>query len=178
MTLWLERKEKVVQFDSYIKWRSNGSSPSTNSVNSANMPSSRIKLTKAPSLQYVPFETLHEDYGALYIEDALARFVAEHDNPDASARRIERIAEGIEMPFPRVHMYHKAKFWLGHAEEHPLSSNKYDTIYAKPARTNAKGITIPGRFDPVLVNQGFADSICIEGHHAAQVRVIFSVPHK
>ena len=45
------------------------------------------------------FEMLYEDYSALYIEDALAHFVAKHDNPDALARKIEKIAEGIEMPF-------------------------------------------------------------------------------
>lgn len=110
MTLWLEQKEKVQQFESYIKWPSNGCPPILSFSSLSNMPSSRIKLTKQPSMRNVPFEILENDYGATYIEDALARYVAQHDNPNATSAQIEKLAKDIEMPFDRLHVFQKAKF--------------------------------------------------------------------
>ena len=175
MTLWLERKEKVLQFDEYVKWRLNGCPPCP--VLAIKKPVHRITMTKHPSRSNVSFEKLRNDYGALYIDDAIARYVAEHENPHATPAQIERIARGIDLHFSKVNVFHKAKFWLGHNDEHPLSANEFDTLYAKPERTNTKGDYVPGRFDMALVNEKQVETIGIEGHRAAQVRVIFQIPH-
>ncbi|KIP02336.1 hypothetical protein PHLGIDRAFT_79255 [Phlebiopsis gigantea 11061_1 CR5-6] len=177
MTLWLERKEKVLQFHEYITWHLKGRQ-SYDNISHATIPSSRISMTKHPSQRNVSFDTLQDKYGAMYIEDAIALYVAEHENPNASLDELKTIAQSTKLPFSKVHVFHKAKFWLGHFEQHPLSANEFDIVYAKPKRKNSKGDMVPSRFDTVLVNQGHATSVGIAGHRAAQVRAIFQIPHQ
>ena len=177
MTLWLERKEKMLQFDEYIKWRLAGSPPLLLHKEII-YPTHRILMTEKPSRFSVPFYVLQEEYGATYIVDALARFAAQHRYPNHSEREIEKIAAGVAIPFSQVDVYHKAKFWLGHAKNHPLSSNEYDTLHAVPERASKSGELLPGRFDIALVNEGLATKVGIAGHRIAQVRVLFSIPEK
>ena len=176
MTLWLERKEKVLQFDEYIEWKLNGSPPLL--LHQEVYPTHRILMTKEPSQYNVPFYTLQQEYGATYIIDTLARYIAQHRYPNASENEVEKIATGIAIPFSRVDVYHKAKFWLGHSEQHPLSSNEYDTLHVVPRRASASGEMLPEQFDTALVNEGLASTLGIAGHRVAQVRVLFSIPEK
>ena len=176
MTLWVERKEKMLQFDEYIQWRLDGSPPLL--LHKETYPSHRILMTKTPSQTNVSFHTLQQNYGATYIIDALARYVALHRHPNKSERERERIASGISIPFSRVDVYHKAKFWLGHSQHHPLSANEYDTLHVVPRRRNKAGQMLMERFDTALVNEGLVSELGVTGHRIAQVRVLFSIQEK
>ena len=162
MTLWLERKEKILQFSDYIAWRLEGS-PSLSAALPDGYPTTRISMTKHPSRPNVSFEDLTSKYGATYIRDALARYIAAHNNSDATHNQIELDAADINFPVRGLPVYHKAKFWLGHSEHHPLSSNKYDTVHAKSGRLNTLQQDIPGQFDPILVSDGKTKEASIEG---------------
>lgn len=120
-------------------------------------------MTKHPLRVNVPFEDLVSKYGATYIRDALARYIAEHNNPHATRSQIEADAADINFPIRGLSVYHKAKFWLGHSEHHPLSSNEYDVAHARPGRLNALQQDVPGQFDPVLVSDGKTKEAGIEG---------------
>ena len=57
--------------------------------------------------------------------------------------------ESIHINLP---VYYKAKFWLGHSEHHPLSSNEYSIAHAKPQTKRKNGDLLAERFDTVLIN--------------------------
>ena len=79
------------------------------------------------------------------------------------------------MPFLKFNIYHNIKFWLGHEQQHPLSSNTYDTVYAKPSCFDTCGELVPSRFDIVLLNKGYAKTLNFHDNCIAQVRAIFSI---
>ena len=114
MTLWLERKEKIMQFNEYIQWQLKGR-PMLFTFNIV-QPENRIKLTKGPSKAGVSLDMLKKDYGALYLEDALLFYVTQHDNPNFSSEQIRTLSQQKELPFLKFNIYHKIKFWLGHEQ--------------------------------------------------------------
>ena len=164
MTLWLERKEKILQFSDYIVWRLKGCPPLVTTLPDG-YPTTRISMTKHPSRGNVPFEDLVSKYGATYIRDALAHYIAEHNNPHATRNQIEAMATKVNLPMRGLSVYHKAKFWLGHSEHHPLSSNEYDVVHVRPGRLNALQEDVPDQFDPVLVSDGITTEAGIEGKY-------------
>ena len=174
MTLWLERKEKVQQFHEYIQWRLRGSPEIMQDILD-DYPTARIKMAKNPSCS-VKFSVLEEEYGATHIQSALAYYIVKHNNPTYTHEEIEAAIDDIHFPFKTLDVYHQVKLWLGHSKLHPLSSNEYDVVHAKPTRKNRKQQILPSRFDTVLVNEGVSKTIGITGHRVAQLRAIFSIP--
>ena len=173
MTIWLERKEKMLQFDEYIKWRQDGCPPLL--LQKEVYPSHRIAIAKNPSKRNVSFYTLKQEYSATYIVDALARYVAQHRYPGKSEKEIEKLSTGIAIPFSQVDVYHKARFWLGHSKHHPLSANEYNTLHVVPQRLRQTGNILPEQFNTALINEGLATEFGTTGHRVAQVRVLFSI---
>ena len=83
-------------------------------------------------------------YAGNIYQDALARYIARCNNPYASDAQIEAEACDIDLPCSGLPVYHKAKFWLGHAQHHPLSSNEWDVAHAMPSRKSTTGDTVLG----------------------------------
>ena len=67
------------------------------------------------------------------------------------------------MPSGSVAVYHRATFWLGDPEQHRISSDEKDVIYVQPAYLNKYGKTVAGRFDTVLIDDGYGEYIGING---------------
>ena len=109
MTLWLEHKEKNLQFSDYIAWHLKGRPPLVTTL-SDGYPTIHISMMKHPSQSNVPFEDLTSKYGATYICDTLARYVTEHNSSDATRAQIEAAAAMVDLPLCRLSIYHKAKF--------------------------------------------------------------------
>ncbi|KAF7332804.1 hypothetical protein MSAN_02431600 [Mycena sanguinolenta] len=86
MTLWLERKEKILRHEKYIRWRLAGCP----------------LMTKHPSVYGVKLEALATHYGAEFFTDAFAHFVVAFKNPAFSARQVEHGAADFMMPFQSV----------------------------------------------------------------------------
>ena len=162
MTCWVKRREKILHFKDYIVWCLKGS-PSITVDSPYPYPTCRIKMTKHPSCSKVIFNELKTQYGAHFLLDALARYIARHNNPDATPAQIEAKALNIHLPTDGLPVYHKAKFWLGHSEHHPLSSNKYDIAHATPSRKDTLGRLVSGHFDAVLVSDGKMQQMSVEG---------------
>lgn len=96
MTLWLERKEKILHFSQYVTWRQQSDlipgyidrpiSPSS-SLSSDSMASiaayltklemfpNRVKMTKHPTIKAAKIVQLQQAYHAPYFSDALARYL-------------------------------------------------------------------------------------------------------
>jgi hypothetical protein len=91
MAVWLERKEKLHRHRQYVDWRLDGSPPPPQvewtppglEINRT------LKLTKYPSTQVVPFDTLVAKYGATHFRTALARFIALTNEPNLTHTQLE-----------------------------------------------------------------------------------------
>ncbi|KAG1897487.1 uncharacterized protein F5891DRAFT_1129926 [Suillus fuscotomentosus] len=121
-----------------------------------------LKMTKHPSAKAVSVPTLISDYGATYFQEALARYIAEQQNPNEvfTRQRLENVAAGIHLPFHSVPVYHKIK-----------------CIHTKPQHAALQtDDVVPARFDTALINDGTGSSVGIKGFRIGQVRVIFSIP--
>ncbi|THH18011.1 hypothetical protein EUX98_g9024 [Antrodiella citrinella] len=179
MTRWLERREKIFRHERYIAWRLAGSPPMLGShlaQADAAHPPDHLKMTKHPSKKTVRMEALVADYGATFFEDAIARYAVQYCHPEYSRAQIERAAMDIVVPCRSFPVYHKAKFWLGDAHNHRLSSNEWDVVHATPSRHDTRGRPVDGQFDTVIVNDGHGQYSGVDGYRIAQVRVIFSLP--
>ena len=149
MTAWLERHDKVYRHANFIRQHEpNGKTSTTPAPPSQTQLVRRkrcLKMTCRPSARGVSLDTLTSNYGATFFRDAMARFVAQWQNPQLSRMRVEWEACNISMPFVYVSVYHRIKFT-------PEDDNSViDAIHVQPSRKDKRGQPIPMRFDTVLV---------------------------
>lgn len=165
MTLWLERKEKILRHARFIKWRLDGKPPPS-AMNPLYSPqSSHIKMTSHPSVKSVDFTHLQRNYGAVDFVFCLSEYIVHYNNPDLSRAQLNRLAANYRLQFNSVSVYHKAKFWESDFPLYRHASDEYDVVHAAPARraTSARGHTIPARFDTALINEGTGGQRGLEG---------------
>lgn len=163
ITLWLERKEKVLQHDAYIKWCEQGKPPLAviNRLHIHTDP--HIHMTHGPSAKHVTFQDLGQRYGAVDFQICLARFVILHHFPHIPRPRREQLATSMTFAFGAVAVYHKAQFWDCDFPRYRHASSEYDVVVATPSRRDKHNNVIPGRFDTVLVNDGTGRSVGVDG---------------
>lgn len=163
MTLWLERREKMLQHEKHIFWHTNGQHSSHARPSLFPLPPSRLIMTKHPSRKAVPLTELIRDYQALSFKDALAQFIIRHTNTTLTRAQADMRVAHLDLPFRHLPVYHKVKFWLGDEQHHRLMSDEVDTVHATPARKDNQNRTLPARFDTVLVNGGTGEYTGISG---------------
>ena len=166
MTTWLERKEKIVRHGKYIDWRRSNAVIGSTLINHKSAlpeitPGRVLKMARHPSIRAVTLDSIVTDYGATYFHAALARYVAITCNPHFTRRaQVERAAPGICFYFSKLPVYHKIKFCATFSNSIVDGGSKtLDSIHARPARNDKRRqrLTIPGRFDTVLVWNGRSD---------------------
>lgn len=162
MTLWLERKEKILRHEKYISWRLN---PEQRHPEARSRPASLdmhlgdIHVAKWPSAS-ASFDAISEDYGATFFRAALTRYIVQTTQPTLTTRnQVEIAASNINLAFNKVPIFHKIKFL------DPLALTTVDSIHAKPARTSKYGGTIPSRFDTAVINIGGGEQIGVAGEY-------------
>lgn len=163
MTVWLERKEKIIRHDSYITWCLTGKPITSRLEKTLEIPTERIKMTKHPTRKKVSMESICTDYMAPYIEDALARYIVKFKNPDLSERQVERQAETYNVLFNSLAVYHSMKIWLGNMDHHRLSGDENDIIHARPSRQDKYKRVVAGRFDTVLIKDDSRQDLELRG---------------
>lgn len=163
MTIWLERKEKIIKHDSFIRWRLTGQPMQPLVQKALSLPSSRIHIAKNPTHKQVLFSTIKQEYHAPFIEDALARYIVQFRNQLLSTHEVEQEVINLVLPFNSVAVYHRIKIWLGDEQNHRLLSDESDVIHARPARLDKYKKLVPGRFDIALINDGKGQYIGIQG---------------
>ncbi|KAI1781775.1 hypothetical protein LXA43DRAFT_977924 [Ganoderma leucocontextum] len=205
MTLWLERREKILRHEAYIAWRlrpeNGGGGSEHRSPLSSTPPTSpgpvnasiplppplpagsppqptltQIKITKWPTVKALRFSSAVEDYCATSLEDALARFIVKYRNPALTPPQIKRAAQDINFCFDRVPAYHRIKFILEDAQRLGIMKGIHDAAHARPARKDRQGRAVPARFDTVLVNEGAGGPTGVKGYRVGRVRLIFTLP--
>ncbi|KAH8997704.1 hypothetical protein EDB86DRAFT_2803420 [Lactarius hatsudake] len=176
MTTWLERREKIQQHAKFIAWRQRA--PHDNTQHSEPIGPSKpvprtIQMAQNPSLKAVSFNDLADKYRAFDFQDALTDFIAQLNHPQASATALRALAEDTLLPFRHVPVFHKIKFVS------MPDSEIIDVVHVRPDQRDARGRTIPSRFDTVIVRGTPQDSAQgNKGLRIAQVRVVFQLPSK
>ncbi|KAF8811590.1 hypothetical protein BYT27DRAFT_7231651 [Phlegmacium glaucopus] len=166
MTIWLERKEKILWHRQYVEWQLEGCPcpPHVEWTPPGLELDRALKLTKHPSLWAVPLNVLVTKYGATHFRTALARFIALSNDPDLTRAQLERKLWGIRMPFTKVAVWHRIKFMR--------------TDPSTLTREDSHGKLIPSRFDTGLINDGTGEDIGLDGYHIGRIRVVFSIPKR
>ena len=153
MTLWLERKEKVLRHQDFVKWRLrvnfDHESPAIERHSILQHP--HIVMTKFPTVYSVDFDTLANNYGAYDIHNALALYVAREKDPSISGARLARAAANIILPFYHLRLFHKIRFYNRPLERWLDSEDFMDVAHARPQYKDKQGRVVAGRFDTVLV---------------------------
>ncbi|RPD72981.1 hypothetical protein L226DRAFT_546761 [Lentinus tigrinus ALCF2SS1-7] len=192
MTVWLERREKILRHDAFIKWRleqiatredaqlhmvhqplaigpASGLLLAPRPLQSL-LPSralsthTRIHLTKHPSIKGVRFNRIASSYSAPWIRDALARFIVSYRDPLLTQPEIELESNKITYRWDKLWIWHKIKFVLDDAQELGIMESVQDVAHVRPARSDKYGRPVPGRFDTVLVNDGSGGMSGIAGY--------------
>ncbi|KAG1738098.1 uncharacterized protein EDB91DRAFT_1082859 [Suillus paluster] len=113
MTLWLERREKMLWHAKFIEWRLHvGPSASSDHVPRPLAHSDLVylqqpKLAKHPSVKQVTFASLADHYGAVHFQAAVARFIVQVTQTDLTARQSEDAACDVILPFQSIAVFHK-----------------------------------------------------------------------
>ena len=182
MTAWLERREKVLRHDKYLQRQISASGqdhdpPSLPFQCPPFLVQPReLQMGKHPSARGVSLNSLKTDYGALYFEAALARFVAQYQNPQFTKAQIERAATNIHIPFQKLSVFHRIKYVSCDPYSLEKGNNVVDSIHAQPARLDKYGKVIPGRFDTGLVNYKDGGMTGVKGHCVGRVHCVFLLP--
>ena len=152
MTAWLERREKVRMHTAFLEWRQQGqlTSPQiiTTSIGPLQVGTQYLKMALHPTIKAVTFDQLATSYGAIDFQDALADFIALINYPGASAATLHTRAADTLLPFRTVPVFHRVKFTSGENSE---DSEIVDSVVIRPEQKDARGRTVPKRFDTVLV---------------------------
>lgn len=100
MTLWLKRREKMLQLEKHILWRTNGqqSAPPPRPPLFP-LPPPRFIVTKHPSRKAVPLTELIRDYQALSFKDALAQFIVRHADTTLTRAQADMRIAHLDLPF-------------------------------------------------------------------------------
>jgi hypothetical protein len=157
MTLWLERKEKIIRHDQFIHWQLRGCPPPPviKNLHPGIIYNRKLSMAKNPTCKAVKFTTLETAYGATFFRDALSRYILQLSDPALSRAQIERESASFEVPFNAIPVFQNIKF----TTSNPYGTggpteNIVDSIHVHPTKILANGSQIPARFDTALVNTG------------------------
>ena len=151
MTLWLERKEKVLRHQLFIEWRISRQRQLQNSPPDPIL-HTHIKITRWPSVYRVSFDDFAADYGAADFRQALTVFIANYNNPNLNRTQLQHAAFRIILSFQRLPAFHKLKFWNEDPQGQSDASDTLDVAHVRPQKRGKNGSWIPAWFDTVLVN--------------------------
>ena len=162
MTVWLERKEKILRHENYLEWCLEPRS--TIVLRSTDMAyNGTPTLTKWPSARAVNFDDIISRYGAKFFREALRRYiVVTHSDPSLTKSQLEHRILYVNLPFATVPVYHRLKF-TAPGDSALAKRITLDSIHARPERQTKKGTKIPARFDTALLNVDLGGETGMQG---------------
>lgn len=163
MTVWLERREKVLRHEKYLRWRVDPQP--TIVLRSTDMAyNGTLTLAKQPSARAVDLDDVVRKYGAQFFREALRRYIvlAKHSGPPLTRSQVERQILFVKLPFTTVSVYHRLKF-TAPGDTTLASRVTLDSIHVKPERLTKKGKKIPARFDTALLSVGSSEETAAQG---------------
>jgi hypothetical protein len=153
MTKWLERREKMLKHNAFIKSQLEISPEVTVTAPIVAQPlqdSSKLTLylrpatSKYPSVKSVSLDSLTDDYGTQHFGDALAEFVVKFYDPASTNQQTINAVKNLLIPLQKVAVFHRLKLY-------DSNNQVQDAVHVQPTHKNKQGHNTPGRFDTVLV---------------------------
>lgn len=177
MTAWLDRREKIMHHAKFIRRRLAIADLDSTSLPPALPPPGLAKacslvpprrqyMAKHPTFPAVPLNVIHDQYGALYFEAALSRYIkrCQNPSPEVTQGQIEAMAETFTIPFTRIPVFHRLKFVSREISSlDPLEDIVVDSIHTDPARLDKYGAMVPGRFDTAVINYHEGGEVGVKG---------------
>jgi len=155
MTLWLGRKERMMQHKKYLRRRLDTSFNTPLHVQKpipSLIPERRLRMTKHPTHRGVPIEVVCTKYGATQFIPALSRFIAQYQHLEYSKAQVETASNSIHIPFSKVSVFHRLKFVSYDVHSlNPLNELVVDSIHIDPVHFDKYRNVIPGRFDTAVI---------------------------
>ena len=108
-------------------------------------------MARNPTVKAVSFGDLSLKYGAIDFQDCLADFIAQVNNPGASAAVLRARSADTLLPFRSVPVFHRVKFSTTSDTDHFDVS---DSLVVRPEHLDTHGRIVPSRFDTVVVQNG------------------------
>ena len=171
MTAWLERKEKITQFDAIVEWRLHGRPPPPTHLPTTTH-HAHIQMTREP-VASLTLDKVASEYGASHFRDALATFLANFENPASSCQIPQPTVPRSNLDFNRVSVFHKIKLWIQDPQGLEEIEDTLDVVHAQRATTTRRGWKLPERFDTVLINTSSdsdeSDHCGVEGEFKLQL---------
>lgn len=158
MTLWLERKEKILDHDQHIAWRLAGCPrPPLIQWRPPGLDLHRhLQLSSNPTIR-VSINELPDLYGAQHFVNALQCFVSIQNHPEIrTSAQLERVLWEVRIPFRKLPVWHQIKFTCKDPVTGAIST--VDSIHARPSRNDNLNRPVSGRFDTALANEGNPES--------------------
>jgi hypothetical protein len=176
MTLWLGRKERMMQHQKYIRRRLETSSNTPLHVQKplpSLIPERRQQMTKHPTHRAVPLDDIHNKYRATQFIPALSRFIAQYQNPEYSKAQVETASHSIHIPFNKLSLYHRIKFVSYDLYAlNPLDEVIVDSIHVDPVHLDKYRKVVPARFDTAIIKVAPDNDSGVQGA-SRQVSIIF-----
>jgi hypothetical protein len=163
MTKWLERHEKVLLHQSFIRWRQEGDTAINVRVPPDMCYARVMMMTNHPSINRVLFEDIMTTYCARFFVDALCRFVASFQQPRVTGMQLKHAACCVVLPFYAVSVFHKIKFHSIDGLGHEVEDKTVNAIHCHPDRHNIRGKIVPRRYDTALMKVGEGGEVGVEG---------------
>ncbi|KAJ7624091.1 hypothetical protein DFH06DRAFT_1446337 [Mycena polygramma] len=172
MTLWLERKEKILRHDQVSR------PPVVENLHPGIVYERKLVMPKHPTHKSVTFKAIQKNYGAKFFDEALSRYIAQLSDPGLTRSQVEAAANNIDLLFNAVPVFERIKFSTSdpHASPNGPEDKIIDSIHVQPAHKLPNGDEIPARFDTALVNTGDGGMTGVGGYRIAQVRLVFTLP--
>lgn len=139
MTVWMDRKEKVIRFTQHLKWKQDQQAGVVIQPlkNPGLHEGPHYTVTENPTRPRVRITQLVKDYHALRFTATLKEFVIQNNQPHLTPQQVQQLSKTYSIAHvPYVLVYHKVKLWLG--DEHQISwtRNEKDVIHVKSSHTN------------------------------------------
>ncbi|KIO19238.1 hypothetical protein M407DRAFT_51818, partial [Tulasnella calospora MUT 4182] len=175
MILWLERKEKIFAFSTYIEWRSGTATakPPRAKLSSETYTDYHwITLSKTPSVRNASLSDISRTH-SIHVMDfqrAFASFVDQR-------QRWLKVPRTPLPPSLHCSIWYHFKISNLHLNKFAIVENYEESIHASPARTPQRSHkTLPARFDTVLVNEAWDGHMTgLRGYRLGRVRAVFTL---
>ena len=125
-----------------------------------------MKLAKWPTVKALTFPAATQLYGAVFLQDALARFIIKYRDPYLLPHQVEHAVSNFSFRFTHFPAFHRIKFILDDAQQFGIMEGIHDVAHARPERCDRQGRKVPARFDTVLVNEGTGGPTGVHGTSA------------
>ncbi|KAJ6475468.1 hypothetical protein C8R45DRAFT_1102753 [Mycena sanguinolenta] len=180
MTLWLERKEKILRHHQFVEWKLRGSPapPVIKDLHPGIIYERKLMMSKHPTHKAVKFSSLEMAYGAPFFRDCLSRYIVGLTDPGLSPAQVEQEANSFDVSFNAVPVFQQIKFSTSDPYGSPNgpTDSIVDSIHVQPLKRLKTGDEIPALFDTALINTGHGGRTGASGYRVGQVRVVFTLP--